>query len=173
MRSVLMLLLLASPVLAQETPATPTSTSACGPVNVKFDVKEDKAQQSLRPRDSGKALVYMIEDYAEVECLGPCVTVRIGLDGSWIGANQGNTYFFFTVTPGQHHLCSNWQSKLESLSSMYSMANFTAEAGKTYYFRTRIWSSYQILRLDLDAINSDEGSYLVASFPLAVSHPKK
>jgi hypothetical protein len=114
----------------------------------------------------------VIEDYAAV-CLVGCATVRVGLDGAWIGANQGNTYFSFTVTAGEHHLCSNWQSNLERYSSMYSLANFTAEAGKAYYFRTRAWFSYQAPRFDLEALNSDEGNYLVAASPQAFSHPKE
>jgi hypothetical protein len=108
-----------------------------------------------------------------VECLIGCVTIRVALDGSWIGANQGNTHFSFSVLPGEHRLCSNWQSSLAERSSVYSLANFAAEAGKVYCFRTRIWALERLVSLDLDAANSDEGRYLVASTPCAVSHAKK
>jgi hypothetical protein len=172
MKALLVFFLLAAPAFAQDTASTSPGLAACGPDNVKFAVKEDKAQQSVTQMEPGKAIVYVIEDYAAV-CLGGCATIRVGLDGTWIGANQRNTYFFFTVTPGEHHLCSNWQSSLERYSGMYSLANFTAEAGKAYYFRTRAWFSYQSPRFDLEALNSDEGKYLVATSPLAVSHAKK
>jgi hypothetical protein len=45
-------------------------------------------------------------------CTGPAchVTVRIGLDGTWAEASHGKSYFAFSVTPGEHHLCANWQS---------------------------------------------------------------
>jgi len=172
MKALLVFFLLAAPAFAQDPASTSSGIAACGPANVKFAVKEDKAQQSRTQLEPGKALVYVIEDYAAV-CLVGCATVRVGLDGAWIGANQGHTYFFFTVTPGEHHLCSNWQSSLERYSSMYSLANFTAEAGKAYYFRTRAWFSYQVPRFDLEALSSDEGNYLVAASPRAFSHPKK
>jgi hypothetical protein len=97
----------------------------------------------------------------------------MGLDGDWVGANQGNTHFSFSVSPGEHHLCSNWQSSLSSRSSFYSLANFTAEAGKIYYFRARIWQGARISWLDLDPVNSDQGRYLVIASPLAVSRAKK
>lgn len=172
MKALLVFVLLAAPAFAQDTASTSPGIAACGPDNVKFAVQEDKAQQSVTQMEPGKALVYVIEDYAAV-CLVGCATVRVGLDGIWIGANRAKTYFFFAIAPGEHHLCSNWQSNVETYSSLYSLANFTAEAGRTYYFRTRVWFSYQVPRLDLDAINGDEGSYLVGSSQLAVSHTKK
>jgi hypothetical protein len=172
MKALLVFFLLAAPAFAQDTASTSPGLAACGPDNVKFAAKEDRAQQSLPQMEPGKALVYVIEDYAAL-CHGGCATVRVGLDGTWIGANRAKTYFFFAIAPGEHHLCSNWQSSLETYYSLYSVANFTAEAGRTYYFRTRAWFSYQVPRLDLDAINSDEGSYLVATSSLAVSHAKK
>jgi hypothetical protein len=167
MKIALILFLLASPALAQNKTDTTGALSACGPANVKFEVKPDQTQPLSEP-PSGKALVYVIED--EVECLraAPCTTIRIGLDGSWVGATHGNTHFSFSVLPGDHHLCSNWQSKPKDPSCFYSLANFTAEAGKVYYFRARVWT-----RLDLDPVNSDEGRYLVATSPLVISLPKK
>jgi hypothetical protein len=58
-------------------------------------------------------------------------------------------------------------------SSLYSLANFTAEPGAIYYFRTRVWISEATLFFDLDPVNSDEGRYLATTTLLAVSHPKK
>ncbi|HEY6370771.1 MAG TPA: hypothetical protein VIX37_09340 [Candidatus Sulfotelmatobacter sp.] len=53
------------------------------------------------------------------------------------------------------------------------MANFTAEEGKTYYFRARVFPGEDDYSFDLDLVNSDQGKFLVASSVLAVSHPKK
>jgi hypothetical protein len=53
------------------------------------------------------------------------------------------------------------------------LAHFTAEAGKVYYYRTRLVMSKEVELLELDSIDSDQGQYLVASFPLSVSTPKK
>jgi len=172
MITALIFFILASPALAQESTTTTSGLSGCGRANIKFDVRLDQAQLPTEP-ESGKALVYIIEGDGQVECLGGCVTVRVGLDGAWVGANQGYSHFSFSVLPGEHHLCSNWQSRLAVYSSHYALANFTAEAGKVYYFRTRVWASDRTVRLDLDPVNSDEGRYLVAASPLVVSHPKK
>jgi hypothetical protein len=52
------------------------------------------------------------------------------------------------------------------------MASFTAEEGKVY-FRERVFPGAHDYSFDLDAINSDEGKYLVASSLYSVSHAKK
>jgi hypothetical protein len=169
MRTVIIFFLLASPVFAQSA-VTAAAPTACGPVDVKFDVKPDPAPpHSELP--SGKAIIYVIEDVGE-SAYG-WITIRVGLDGSWIGADRGNSYFSFVVSPGEQHLCANWQSSLRSQSSLYSLTNFTAEPGKVYYFRTQVWFSNTMARIELNPVNSDEGQYQIAAFPLVASHPKK
>jgi hypothetical protein len=71
MRAVLLFVFLASPVLAQGSAATTAALSACGPANIKLDVKQGQAQHPSEP-ESGQALVYVIEDIGrwQVECLG-------------------------------------------------------------------------------------------------------
>ena len=165
MRTSLVVILLASSAVAQNKAAIAAPPATCGPATINFAVKQDQPQPISQP-ESGKALVYVIQDYGHV-------TIRVGLDGSWIGANQGNSHFSFSVPPGEHHLCANWQSKMADYSSLYSLANFIAEPGTIYYFRTRVWISETTLFFDLDPLNSDEGRYLATTTPLAVSHPKK
>jgi hypothetical protein len=55
---------------------------------------------------------------------------------------------------------------------MIALAHFTAEAGKVYYFRTRAFGDKDQWLLDLDPVDSDQANYLIASYPLSVSHPK-
>jgi len=165
MRTLLSLLLLASSAAAQNKAAVAAPPATCGPATVNFDVKQQQTQPIYEPQP-GKALVYVLQDNAHV-------TIKVGLDGDWIGANNGNSHFSFSVAPGEHHLCANWQSKMAIYSSLYSLANFTAEPGAIYYFRARVWSFEAILFFDLDPINSDEGRYLAATTTLAVSHPKR
>ncbi len=104
-------------------------------------------------------------------------TIRIGLDGAWMGATRANSYIAFSVDPGEHHLCTNWQSHFKRLSREAAFTGFTAEAGKTYYFRARIGyetvGAATTMTLDLDPVNADEGKYLVASNPPSTSHPQK
>ena len=58
-----------------------------------------------------------------------------------------------------------------------ALAHFTAEPGKVYYFRTRFHDSGRIGAappyVDIDPVDSDEARYLLASYPMSVSQPKK
>ena len=147
--------------------------AACGPKNIKFNAKQDNTQHPTPEPDKDKALVYVVQELGQMKCEG-CALTRLGLDGNWVGANQGSSYFFFWTEPGEHHLCLNWQSRFERLSQSIALANFIAEAGKVYYFRARIFTGHGgDYSFDLDPINSDQGKYLVAASPFAVSHPKK
>ena len=116
-------------------------------------------------------LVYVIQDLGSVRCLGECITNRIGLDGVWVGATENNSYVYFSVDAGEHHLCANPQSDMKSVSRMAALAHFTAEPGKIYYFRVR--TSGNLGQLLLDPLDSDEGRLLIASYPLSVGSSRK
>lgn len=167
------LLLSAAPAFSQ-SPAH-EAQGACGPADVRFDA-QTSAGKPLPPQP-GKALVYVDEVFKKVPGELGNPTIRVGLDGNWVGAVRANSFTAFYVDPGDHHLCTNWQSHFKRLSREASFAGFTAEADKIYYFRTRI--TYQTvgtattMLLDLEPINSDEGQYLVASSPVSTSHPQK
>jgi hypothetical protein len=68
-------------------------------------------------------------------------TMRVGLDGAWIGANKGKSYFFFSVDPGDHEVCANWQSGTfkKTAKRIGSAITLKAEAGKVYYLRTQVY----------------------------------
>ena len=183
MKSALALMFFASIAFAQNVPAMPSS-EACGSMDVEFKVKLNEkaggaALTDPQP-DSGKAIIYVVEDqkFRAVKD----ATIRIGIDGSWVGAAKGNSYVAFPVAAGDHHLCVDWLSDFVPSGRLISLYGFTAEAGKAYYFRARTAGgpdsmlarndSYSAT-LDLDLVNMDEGKMLVASSPLAVSHAKK
>ncbi len=150
-------------------------------MNVRFQIKTDQRQRLEPQIETGKALVYVVEDQRFKAVRD--VTARIGLDGTWVGATRGNSYLFFTVEPGEHHLCADWMSDLLPSGRAVALFGFTAESGKTYYFRARTTGGPPSLAernglddtafIDLNLVNSDEGKLLVASSPLSVSHPKK
>ena len=100
------------------------------------------------------------------------------IDGQWVGADKGDSYLTFPVDPGDHHLCTNWQSHFKRLSKEAAFAGFNAEAGKTYYFRAKIVEhggsgGASNFSLDLDQVNEDEGKYLITSSKSSVSQLKK
>jgi hypothetical protein len=170
MRTTLVVMLLAACSFAQE--GSGVVSAACGPKNSNFDAKRDESQHALVQPEAGKARIYFIQDVGVVRCLGACFTTKIGLDGAWVGADERNSYFSVSVEPGEHHVCANRQSHFAQGSQMVALAHFTAEAGKVYYFRARTFGGNELGFLDLDAVDSDQAHYLIASYPLSVSHPK-
>jgi len=168
MRSALIALLFAASASAQTSRAA--ATAACGPENVSFKVQLNDSQHTLAQPEPGKARVYFFHDAGTSSTLG-YPTVKLAMDGAWVGANHGNSYFSTSVEPGEHHVCVTLQSTL--VAQRVELAHFTAEAEKVYYYRTRLVMSRSVELLELDPINSDQGKYLIVSFPLSVSNPKK
>ncbi len=162
--------LLAASALAQVSSRSPTS--ACGQQNVSFRVKLGDTQDTVAQPGAGKALVYFIHEAGTSITVG-YPTVKIAMDGAWLGANHGNSYFPVTVDPGEHHLCVSLQSSL--VAPRVELAHFTAESGTIYYYRTRLFVSSRgaLELLDLEPIDSDQGNYLVRSLAVAASKPKK
>jgi len=163
-----LIMLVAASALAQAPPAG--STAACGRENVSFKVKLEESQPTPAQPDPGKARVYFFHDAGTSATLG-YPTVKLAMDGAWVGANHGNSYFSVSVAPGEHHVCVTLQSSL--VAQRVELAHFTAEADRVYYFRTRLVMSRTVELLELDPIDSDQGKYLVVSSTLSVSTPKK
>jgi len=178
MKTLLAALLFATSAVAQTNPALTQAESACGPLNVRFDARTTFQGHPIAGPEPGKALVYVVEDFSKAPGELGNPTIRVGLDGAWKGATRANSYLFFSVDPGEHHLCTSWQSSLQHLSKLASFARFSAQAGSTYYFRARItYSTYGSgtanMVLDLAPVDPDEGQFLVASFRPSSSHEKK
>ncbi|MGP0017780.1 MAG: hypothetical protein ACLPHP_04360 [Candidatus Sulfotelmatobacter sp.] len=162
---------------AQDQSSIAAVEAACGPKDVQFETQTAPSQSNPQP-EAGKSLVYVVEVFAKVvgEIARP--TLRVGVDGKWVGADKGNSYISFSVEPGEHHLCANWQSHWKRLSNEMAFNGFTADPGKIYYFRARIneiggSGGASNFSLDLEPLNQDEGKYLVGSSALSASQPKK
>lgn len=172
MSIVLAVIMLILPPLGQNKDKSDKSSAtmekACGPEKTQFEVKRSKGQHPLPP-EPGKARVYFIQDLGKTTCVD-CVTVRIGVDGEWIGANQRNSYFSVSMEPGEHHLCAIPQPSY--LHELVGLVHFTAEAGKTYYFRERMFGEQNEAVFDFDPIDSDQAEYFIDTYPVSVSFPK-
>jgi hypothetical protein len=179
MKTLLVILLFASPLFAQDQVAAARAAAGCGPNEVKFTVKTDKTQHPMAQPEAGKAIVYVFG--GEAIDLGGLVigkdgvTTRWGIDGSWVGAGYRNSYLFFYVAPGDHRLCAGRQA----YSKPSAAVSFTAEAGKTYYFRTRNPHSRPDGHIDgppeteLKPIDPAEGQLLIADSPSSTFQLKK
>ncbi len=184
MRAALVMMLLVSSIvvsaLAQNSNEIPRA-AACGAANVQFSIKMNSGQTTAPEVEAGKALVYVVEDQRFKAVKD--VTSRIGLDGAWVGATRGNSFLFFSVEPGEHHVCADWVGSFLTYGHNVALFGFTAEAGKTYYFRARTTGGPPSMMdrnglgdsasVDLDLVNNDEGRLLVEALTLSVSHPKK
>jgi hypothetical protein len=156
----------ASPLFAQDDAAAARAAAGCGPAQVNFEVKTDMKQHPAAQPETGKALVYVFEfDKREPNiAYFSSETTKIGLDGSWVGANHGQSYFFFPVDPGDHRLCANWQSRLKKYSRLGSAVSFKAEAGNVYYFRAMVdvRTKYEPT-VKLELLDSAEGQFLISA----------
>jgi len=171
MKVLFALIFFAWPCWAQSYVPPIDPEAACGASEVKFEVKTDNQGQHLPEVAAGKAVVYFVQTQ-RIAAINH-ITAKIGLDGAWVGANQGDSYFFATVDPGEHHLCASWQSDFARLREV-SLNNLTAESGKTYYFLVRITGDGRaVYSFDLVKLNSDEAQLLIARSPFSISRAKR
>jgi hypothetical protein len=145
---------------AEDRPVAPDfESAACGPRDVKLEVKIDPSQHPTPSPPEGKALVYVVDQE---------IHVNIGVDGNWAGADDRNTYFFVAVDPGEHHLCAYATFLGATFVSLHSLA---AKAGETYYFLPMAIGG-RGGRYALEQLDPDEGRNLVSKARFGTSHPK-
>lgn len=148
--------------------------AACGDDRIAFDVSHGEVKDQTNPPEPGKAALYIVEVFnlADTGSFNR-PTIKQGLDGRWFGATRGFSYLSVSIDPGEHHLCSRWQSRLSALSDQVSLYNFNAEAGKRYYFRAHIlYTGNNGYSLDLEPLSTDEGRFLISQAARSLSRPK-
>jgi hypothetical protein len=110
--------------------------AACGKDDVQFKVKTDKKQSVPGAPEAAKAQIIFIE--AVKGPFGTAPVARFGIDGTWVGANRGTSYFVVSVDPGEHQLCASRQSAAQSERQDVGKATVHAEAGQVYYYEFKI-----------------------------------
>ena len=157
-----------------------TLPDTCGNEKAIIDVTTHKDHPAPALPESAKARVVFIE-VADKNAL-PVIT-RVGLDGAWVGANKGNSWFESTVLPGEHHVCVDWQLAHRYLKDKAALEVFTAAAGKTHYFMVKVGWTQNVnpvqftrydgeMTLELSAVNEDEGKYMAQNSNFSVAKPK-
>lgn len=136
----------------------PSPKAGCGDPHVKFHVTKNLHPTMPAP---GASTVYVIEEYPEY-FIQP--TLRVGMDGHWMGAVKGRSYLSFPFSTGEHHLCVNWQSKLSSAATMFALAHWVAQPRETYYFLARVIAreNGDYYTLDFAPVDSDEAKLLIS-----------
>jgi len=171
LKALLAVIFLVTCTLAQDQAAITRAQSACGPQPAQFAVRTEKGAHPAPQTPAGKALVYIVEDQRQDlrPCLGNCgALTRLAMDGAWMGANRGSSYFSFFAAPGEHHLCAGWEKGGKRPQDRTSLAGFTAEPGRVYYFRVRVTNIAPpagFYSIDLEPLNADQGQLLVAASP--------
>ncbi len=156
-----------------------TLPDSCGSDAVRFDVKTQKKQPPPAPPDADKAQIAFIENFDSGEgfCIDCKVATRVAVDGQWVGADNGNSYFVYNVAPGDHHLCVDWQSVMPNMRRKVGLLELNAAPGQVYYVEIKVKrivsQSVTDERLALEPMDTDQGKYLVKIDPLAKAIAKK
>jgi hypothetical protein len=127
---------------------------ACPAENVKHKTSTNKKEHPTPEAPADKALVYVVRP----TMMGNKVQTKLAVDGRWVGINRGNNYFFFTLDPGEHYLCSMAENK--------SVMAMKVEAGKTYYLQQKLTMGFMKARNKVVALDDAEGKKA-----LAKTHP--
>ena len=105
--------------------------------------------------------------------------MKIGADGEWLGATQGNSVAAFTLPTGNHHFCIEWQTRFkhyrQQLTQFYDLET---SPGMIYYLRVHPDIDYSFANeqrpsLSVSVPNKDEALHLLSEFPEAKSSAKK
>ncbi|HUI40682.1 MAG TPA: hypothetical protein VL523_01820 [Terriglobia bacterium] len=162
MKTLATMLLLSCCAFGQDKAAIAAAESACGPRNSQIEVTVDASQHSTPAPEAGKALIYVVQE--------DNIRSRFGVDGKWVGASNGLTYFLVPIDPGEHHLCA--MSRL-GMSTQVSLHALKAVAGETYYIVPhRVGNGEYDTQFALSEADPDEGKDLVARAKYSTSHPK-
>jgi Protein of unknown function (DUF2846) len=100
--------------------------SGCG--TVPFAPPETDARAKLLQAVPGKAVVYLFRN----ETYSAPWPIRVSLDGQDMGQSGADTYFRWTVEPGEHLILSH----TENVASLI----LNAEAGRVYY----VWQDVEM-----------------------------
>lgn len=165
MKALTLILLLAVSLPATAQTAADIYHRACGPQDASFQLRHVKGDPPAAP-ERGQALVFFIQKSA-----GNNLMTRLGLDGSWAGVIQGDSYIYASVTPGEHHVCA---ASMDRRHPQPELIHFTAEPGKIYYYlvRTQLNEPGDPLTLRINPADRDEALYLLASDPATTATPK-
>ena len=90
MKAALVAILFATSAFAQVQSPLAAAEAACGPREIEFNTKAADIQPLSQP-EAGKSLVYVAEVFEKAANQLARPTLRVGLDGTWVGAVKGDT----------------------------------------------------------------------------------
>lgn len=169
--------------------------AACGDPSAKFTVRPGALIQPTVPIGKDEARVYILDDtvipFQPGQHLSGAATIKVGLNGQWIGATKGRSYIELPVQAGENHVCGRVQRTRYRWPAGCFLVGNTAllrlhvVAGQTYYARAKAYhidlEDSEVCAFNLDTVNPDEGKLLLAESLPAVwkktspptQHPSK
>jgi hypothetical protein len=108
----------------------------CGPADTQYKVKLDKKAQRPSPAPADQAQIVFVQTLDGEFASGP--VSRFAVDGAWVGADKGASYFTIAVPPGTHEVCASRQSGIALERENVGALRVEAQAGKTYFLAFRI-----------------------------------
>lgn len=147
---------------SEENTSKELELKACGPreKEVKYSVDTDKSKHPTPDQPADKALVYVLRP----SMMGNKVQTKLAVDGDWKGVNRGNNYFFFTLDPGEHYVCSAAEN--------HSVMTLKVEAGKTYYVQQHVRMGLMKARTEVDSMTEEEGKAKLTKLNLSTWQAK-
>jgi hypothetical protein len=136
MRREIQVLVVAFAAMLAGTARAEVWPAGCGKGDVQFKVKTDKKSPVPGAPEAGKAQIVFVESVKGP--FGTAPVARFGVDGTWVGANRGISYFVVSVDPGEHQLCASRQSPAKSEREDVGKATVHAVAGQVYYYQFKI-----------------------------------
>ena len=173
MKSKILLLLLCAPLVSGVCASAKTVLpDSCGSDSVKFDVKTEKDQPPPAAPAEGKAQIVLVGTVPVESALARFPVIRFGVNGTWVGANRGNSYFALDVAPGPQNVCVSAQGVMQGMAKdLVDMQTFNAEAGKVYYLEARFGMmggpGGGVVTFGLAPLNENEGKYRVKAWKLS------
>jgi hypothetical protein len=103
----------------------------CGDDAVQYKVKTEKARALDVPAPGSSQLV-VIHTLAGDDWNGQPIA-RIAVDGKWLGAVKGHTYFTADIAPGPHTVCVSRQTSIRAEKDNVSVSSINAQPGQPVY----------------------------------------
>jgi len=135
--------------------------AACGTTEINFTAQTDKKQHPTPQPEAGQSMVYVLRP----SIMGAAVQTKLAINGEWKGVNRGNTYFYFTATPGEHLFCSKAENT--------SLLRLTLEPGKTYFIQQKVKMGAMKARNELAVMTEEEGRQKLEKLNLSVFEEKR
>lgn len=137
--------------LSHEDSMAAFEAATCPPEGVKYKAWTDKKQHPTPEAPEDKALIYVLRPTGT----GRKIKTTLAVDGTVVGINRGNNYFFFTLDPGKYYFCSQAENP--------TIMQVIVEAGQPYYFQQKTRKETGTIHSGFVRLNEEEGKAALAN----------